>query len=177
MLLVSFFNLKLKINGILAGTTGQHSIYTTYRQYEVMFHVSTLLPFYTKVKWLKWWKGAYNNDRTSNTLKESDISAMIYVLLYLKMETHRIHQTQLNQSLIKCSLLYLSSIALIRKHVIEFKLQQRMVYHHLCLRCLNLVYLKRVIILGNFSCVNVCINGNVIIINAIRSDKCRESKL
>lgn len=26
-------------------TTGEHSIYTTYKQYEIMFHVSTMLPF------------------------------------------------------------------------------------------------------------------------------------
>jgi RAP1 GTPase activating protein 1 len=35
---------------VSAGTTGEHSIYTVFKGYEVMFHVSTLLPFYSNDK-------------------------------------------------------------------------------------------------------------------------------
>jgi hypothetical protein len=30
---------------VLADSTGTHSLYTTYQDYEIMFHVSTLLPY------------------------------------------------------------------------------------------------------------------------------------
>ena len=30
---------------VSADSTGTHSLYTTYQDYEVMFHVSTLLPY------------------------------------------------------------------------------------------------------------------------------------
>lgn len=30
---------------IPADSTGTHSLYTTYQDYEIMFHVSTLLPY------------------------------------------------------------------------------------------------------------------------------------
>jgi hypothetical protein len=33
------------INTLLGDTTGTHSVYTKWRDYEIMFHVSTLLPF------------------------------------------------------------------------------------------------------------------------------------
>lgn len=29
----------------VADSTGTHSLYTTYRDYEIMFHVSTMLPY------------------------------------------------------------------------------------------------------------------------------------
>ena len=30
---------------VSADSTGTHSLYTTYQDYEIMFHVSTLLPY------------------------------------------------------------------------------------------------------------------------------------
>lgn len=39
MLLFSVFSLTE------ADSTGTHSLYTTYKDYEIMFHVSTMLPY------------------------------------------------------------------------------------------------------------------------------------
>lgn len=39
MFLFSLFSLTA------ADSTGTHSLYTTYKDYEIMFHVSTMLPY------------------------------------------------------------------------------------------------------------------------------------
>lgn len=40
-----FRDLVLTGVSIPADSTGTHSLYTTYQDYEIMFHVSTLLPY------------------------------------------------------------------------------------------------------------------------------------
>ena len=35
----------MKYNIILAGSSGTHSVFTKWNDYEIMFHVSTLLPY------------------------------------------------------------------------------------------------------------------------------------
>lgn len=37
--------LPLQTTRFLADSTGTHSLYTTYQDYEIMFHVSTMLPY------------------------------------------------------------------------------------------------------------------------------------
>lgn len=38
-------NVVLTGVSVAADSTGTHSLYTTYQDYEIMFHVSTLLPY------------------------------------------------------------------------------------------------------------------------------------
>lgn len=40
-----FGNMVLTCVSVSADSTGTHSLYTTYQDYEIMFHVSTLLPY------------------------------------------------------------------------------------------------------------------------------------
>lgn len=40
-----FGNVVLIGVSVSADSTGTHSLYTTYQDYEIMFHVSTLLPY------------------------------------------------------------------------------------------------------------------------------------
>lgn len=40
-----FGNMVLTGVSVSADSTGTHSLYTTYQDYEIMFHVSTLLPY------------------------------------------------------------------------------------------------------------------------------------
>lgn len=40
-----FGNAVLTGVSVSADSTGTHSLYTTYQDYEIMFHVSTLLPY------------------------------------------------------------------------------------------------------------------------------------
>lgn len=40
-----FGNVVLTHVSVPADSTGTHSLYTTYQDYEIMFHVSTLLPY------------------------------------------------------------------------------------------------------------------------------------
>lgn len=44
-----------------ADSTGTHSLYTTYKDYEIMFHVSTMLPYTPNNKQqVRWTETAYN---------------------------------------------------------------------------------------------------------------------
>lgn len=41
----SFLKARVNISSFLADSTGKESLYTKLDDYEIMFHVSTLLPF------------------------------------------------------------------------------------------------------------------------------------
>jgi RAP1 GTPase activating protein 1 len=54
------------------GTTGEHSVYTTYQSFEIMFHVSTLLPFYAQDEQKLERKRHFGNDIVVLVFKKGD---------------------------------------------------------------------------------------------------------